>query len=288
MSNNVVPFEAGPFSAEAPSQPRVQHGQGSSLDKIFAMAQVVILEMYRRKDFYVLFILTMLISAVLATVNIFGDDKIVRYLKEICLLLIWVSSLVIAITTTARQIPAEREARTLFPLLSKPVSRSQVVLGKFLGCWLATGISLICFYLFFAVLSGIKDHQWPITHYLQAGFLHWTMLGIVIAMTLLGSVIFAAPSSNSTILLIACFVILYLGRHLNKVAMGLPEPVGSIAYAVYFVIPHLEFFDVRELIVHGWDLVPWTAFAGAIAYGVVYIGLFLGFACIRFRRQAVN
>ena len=52
--------------------------------------------------------------------------KIVRYLKEICLLLIWISSLVIAITTTARQIPAEREHRTLLPLLAKPLTPDAV------------------------------------------------------------------------------------------------------------------------------------------------------------------
>ena len=76
------------------------------MKNIFAVAGVVIKELYRRKDFYVLFILTVLICLVMGSVNFFNDDKIVRYLKEICLLLIWISSLVIAITTTARQIPA--------------------------------------------------------------------------------------------------------------------------------------------------------------------------------------
>ena len=70
-----------------------------------AIAGVVIRELYRRKDFYVLFVLTALITLVLGSVNFFNEDKVVRYLKEICLFLIWVSSLVIAITTAARQIP---------------------------------------------------------------------------------------------------------------------------------------------------------------------------------------
>src|SRR3954447_9956891 len=118
------------------------------MTKIFAVASVVIRELYRRKDFYVLFIITVLLSLVMGSVNFFNDDQIVRYLKELCLLLIWIASLVIAVTTAARQIPAEREQRTLFPLLAKPISRSQVLFGKFLGCWLASGGTLICFYLF--------------------------------------------------------------------------------------------------------------------------------------------
>ena len=114
---------------------------------VLALSGVVVKELYRRKDFYVLFIMTAVITLVMGSINFFGDAKIARYLKEICLLLIWISALVIAIVTTARQIPAERENRTIFPLLAKPVSRAQVVAGKFAGCWLASGVALLVFYL---------------------------------------------------------------------------------------------------------------------------------------------
>src|SRR5207249_1831873 len=89
----------------------------------------------------------------------FNDPTIVRYLKEVCLLLIWISSLVICITTSARQIPAECENRTIFPLLAKPVTRWQVVLGKFAGCWLACGIALLVFYLFFALVAESRGRE---------------------------------------------------------------------------------------------------------------------------------
>src|SRR6478609_5410553 len=131
--------------------------KGNSLNIIFALAGVVIKELYRRKDFYVLFVLTALMTLLLGSVRFFNDDKIVRYLKEICLLLIWVSGLVIAIATTARQIPAERENRTIFPLLAKPVTRAHVIVGKFLGCWFACGLALVMFYVFFGVVTGSRE-----------------------------------------------------------------------------------------------------------------------------------
>src|SRR5438270_8027820 len=137
------------------------------MNTILALSGVVIKELYRRKDFYVLFVLTAVITLLLGSVSFFNDAKIVRYLKEVVLLLIWVSALVIAITTTARQIPAERENRTIFPLLAKPVTRSHVVLGKFLGCWQANGIALLVFYLFFAIVSGTREHVLHLTHYFQ-------------------------------------------------------------------------------------------------------------------------
>src|SRR5580700_2603825 len=130
-------------------------------NNIFAIAGVVIKEMYRRKDFYVLFALIVLITLMLGSLNFFDDDRIVRYLKDASLLLIWLFSLVIAITTTARQIPAERESRTIFPLLAKPVGRGEFVVGKFLGCWLACGIALLAFYFFFGLLSASREHIFP-------------------------------------------------------------------------------------------------------------------------------
>ena len=221
-------------------------------NNIMAIAGVVIREMYRRKDFYVLFVLAALITLVMGSVNIFSQTNIVRYLKEVCLFLIWASSLVITITMTARQIPAEREQRTLFPLLAKPVTRHQLLLGKFFGCWLASGLTLVLFYFFFGLVTGAKEHSWPVLNYFQAMVLHWFMLGIVCAMTLLGSLVFAAPSSNNTITLVVTVGLLLLGRHMNKVALNLQEPGQTLLYAVYFAVPHLELFDVRDLIIHNW------------------------------------
>jgi ABC-type transport system involved in multi-copper enzyme maturation permease subunit len=259
------------------------------MKNIFAVAGVVIKELYRRKDFYVLFILTVLVCLIMASVNIFNDKQIVRYLKELCLLLIWISSLVIAITTTARQIPAEREQRTLLPLLAKPLTRTQLIFGKFLGCWLACGLVLICFYAFFGALAASRDHAWPLLSYFQAAFLHWIVLGVVVALSLLGSLVFAAPSSNSTICFVIVATILGVGRYLDAVALSMAEPFRSILYAVYFAIPHLEIpFEMRNLIVHDWPLIGWNFIALDVLYLLAYAMVFLVAACLVFRRKAVN
>ena len=277
-------------SLETVRLPEIATGRERSgtLNNVFAIAGVVIKEMYRRKDFYVLFVLTALITLVMGSVTFFNQDNMVRYLKEICLFLIWSASLVITITTAARQIPAEREQRTLFPLLAKPVTRNQLVLGKFLGCWIASGLSLLLFYLLFGAVAGAKEHEWPVLNYFQAAVLHWFMLGIVCAMTMLGSVILAAPSSTNTIMLVLSVGILLIGRHLNKVALKMEEPGQSVVYAIYFALPHLELFDVRDLIVHNWSLIRWEIWAAGLAYSVVYSAIFLAMACLLFRRKPIN
>jgi ABC-type transport system involved in multi-copper enzyme maturation permease subunit len=254
-----------------------------------AIAQVVLKEMIRRKDFYVLFVLTAVICLGAAVLNIFDDPTIVGYLKEICLLLIWTSSVVISVTTAARQIPAEREQRTILPLLAKPVTRGEVVAGKFLGCWLAVGLALAAFYGFYALITAWKHFgSFVIVTWLQAVWLHWLALGIIIAMTILGSVVFAAPSSNATICLIVAAGILLFGRDLNRAAASLAEPAGTILHLAYFVLPHLEWCDVRDLLVFGRDPIPWAAWLLVTPYSAAYVAFFLLLACRQFRRLSLD
>jgi len=256
---------------------------------ICALAGVVIKELYRRKDFYVLFIITILICAVMGSINVFNDKQVIRYIKDIALLLIWISSLVISITATARQIPAEKENRTLLPLLAKPLTRTQLIFGKFLGCWVVCGLMLACFYIFFGVLAATREHQWPLLNYFVAAFLHWMALGVVIALTLLGSLVFAAPSSNSTICFVLVTAILTIGRYLDQLALSFHEPARSIVYSLYFAIPHLEWaFGLRNLIIHDWPVDAWAFYGLDILYSLAYIGIFLLAACLIFRRKAVN
>lgn len=316
------------------------------MNSVFAIAGVVIKELYRRKDFYVLFVLTALITLLLGSVSFFNDPKIVRYLKEVCLLLIWVSSLVIAIGMAARQIPAERENRTIFPLLAKPVTRGQVVLGKFLGCWLACGVALVMFYLFFGVVSESRgrgdspasepsassastttnvvadahdhaaaqglgqpdehgghaegdghDHSKKpevtakhstVANYLQALWLHWVMLGVVTAMVLLSSVVFSAPSVSATISFIGVVGILLLGEHLNKVALRQTQPAQGILYAAYFLIPHLEWFDIRDRIIYDHPPIAFVDCGLATLYAAAYMAVFLYAAWFVFRRKTLT
>ena len=258
------------------------------MNTVWALTGVVIKELYRRKDFYVLLVLTALITIAAGSANFFNDSKIVTYLKDICLLLIWISALVIAIGTAARQIPSEREQRTIFPLLAKPVTRWQVILGKFAGCWLACGMALVVFYVFFVVVTGTREQHWPLLNYFQAMWLQWIMLGVVIALVLFGSLVFSAPSANATICFVVVAGILLIGRHLNKVALQQAEPLQTITYVIYFLIPHLEWYDVRDLVVYDHGLVPWIDCGLATLYGAAYVLFFLFAAWLAFRRKTLS
>ena len=58
------------------------------MNTVLALSGIVIKELYRRKDFYVLFVMTAVLTLLMASVNFFHDAKVVRILKDVCLLLI--------------------------------------------------------------------------------------------------------------------------------------------------------------------------------------------------------
>ena len=61
-----------------------------------------------------------------------------------------------------------------------------------------------------------------------------------------------------------------------------------IVVAIYFAIPHLELFDVRDLIIHELGSIEWLIWLGALGYAAVYAALFLLAACVLFRRKALT
>lgn len=256
------------------------------LQRIFALAKLSALELYRRKDVYTALILGVAIMLPLASVNLFGVEGILRYLSEVSLLLVWIFSIVIAISTAARQVPLELERRTVYPLLARPVRRTEVILGKYAGALLASGSSLVLFYLLFAVLSGVKQGDWVSATYVQAFFLHFCFLMILVAMVICGSLLFSRSANTALCGFISVGMLLF-GTRLPELAAGSHAAAGWFLDTVHVVAPHFEFFDLRLRVVHGWEALPWGVVAVLGLYAVCYSAAFLGGACLLFKRKAL-
>jgi len=92
----------------------------------------------------------------LASQSFFQIQGVSRYVKDLGYSFITLFSMLISITVSARQLPDEIEKRTIYPLLAKPVGRSQVVTGKFLGGALASVISFTAFFAVYAVFFVVE------------------------------------------------------------------------------------------------------------------------------------
>ncbi len=250
-----------------------------------ALAQAAILEAIRRKDLYVALILSVLMIGAAATIGTFGVKGLEIFLKDVALTVVNLLSVLMAILFAARQIPEEVSRRTVYPLLARPIGRGDLLMGKFLGAFTLSAVALVLFALiaagalwYYGLSVGAIFGQ-----YLLARFFS---LALICAMTLMLS-LFMTPGACVTISLL-----LTLGAQTFSQAVllmyGPASATGkAILRATYFVLPHLDLFDLSKKVSYGWKPVDSWVMGALLLYAAAFSAVFLSIAMLRFRRQAL-
>lgn len=236
---------------------------------MIALAMAVFKELIRRKDFYLIFALLVVMVLYASGISFGGQKGFERYFREIGISLAYIFSVIIAVTFAARQIPQEIEAKTIYPILSHPVSRSEFIFGKFFGVLLIAAAS---FTLFYCTIIGAfflrGDFSSPFGLLLEGYLLHLCLLSFFAALAVLFS-LYLSPAANVGISMIIYFATNWFGATLPA----------------YILLPHPELFDIKDKIIHTWDIVSiWVIFF-LVVYACVYTAIFLSLACLGFKRR---
>jgi len=232
-------------------------------------------EILRKKDFYALLILLFAFVFYLSNISFFQEKGITRYLKEASLQIIWIFSLVITIPFAAKQIPDELKNRTIYPLLSKPVTRSQFILGKFFAAGAVSILSYTVFCFTFLLCLWFKDSRIAFAVFFQMYYLQCLFS------------LFLTPSANISILFLLYFFILGFASRFKAMADGAGFLKAGVFKMLYYILPHFEFFDLRLRFIHDWPGVPLWAVLAITTYAVCYITVFLILANIYFRKKVL-
>jgi len=252
--------------------------------RILTLAWLVWLEMIRRKDIYVLLILLVAFLVTLMALNLFGLGQAVSYLKEIGLLLAWVCSWILAVSVSACQLPQEERQGTIFPLLAKPVSRAEVLLGKWLGAWVVTGAATLVFYVLLALMVALRGGSFGGAMLAQAWLLHFSLLGIITALGIAFSTRLNADAASALtcVVTLAAWLVLPRVPDLVLTARG---AVQTGLMVIYYALPHLELFDLRRRLVYGWPPVPNAVVLWILVYGLLMTAVFLTLGWLAYRNK---
>lgn len=236
------------------------------MNPLFVIAQIVWLKLLRRKDAYVLVVLLGACLTALTTLNVFGLGAMTGYVVDIGLLTAWAFAWILAVTVTARELPGEEAAGTIFPLLAKPVTRLQVVIGKWLGCWSVACAANLAFYLLVAAVAFGRGGTLDLRVFAQAFLLHCTALGIVCAVALLFATRLHADAAAALAFVVTGGSFLFL-RHVPEM-LGYASPwQARFLFVFYNALPHFEVFDLRRRVVHGFGPVDLSTLAFVLVYG---------------------
>ena len=223
--------------------------------------------------------------------NTFGDD--IKQLKDSGLSLILVLSILQAVWAASSSVADEVEGKTALTVLSKPVSRRDFILGKFVGIAWSVGLMVAIFGVLLLVTVAYK----PIYDYREGGYeinhqqmnndptwrdchreMAQTAPGIVLVY-LEALVIAALSVAISTRLpaianFLICFAIYVLG-HLTPllvqsqvVAQQLP-PVVFFGRLIATVLPVLDHFNIQASVAAGVP-VPLQYLAWSLVYCLLY------------------
>jgi ABC-type transport system involved in multi-copper enzyme maturation permease subunit len=241
----------------------------------------------------VVFAVLMMAASYLISQMTAGQD--LKIIKDLGLASLSIFGLLIAVFIGIGLVSKEVEKKSVFSLLAKPVSRTQFILGKYVGLVLTLAVNLsvmtmalyaVLFYVD-ATASASARAGWPVPavdpRLLIAIVLIVAELALVTALALFFST-FSSPLL-SALLTLGLWVAGHFNGDLRRFENVTDVPVAAwIARGAYYVLPNLAPFNVKAEVVYGMPVA--AAHAGyTLAYAVVYVALLLTAATAVFRRR---
>lgn len=190
-----------------------------------------------------------------------------RVAVDFGLFVITLNGAALAIVTGAGLLARETERRRVYALLSKPVPRSSVVIGKLLGAFGVSAaatvfLSLLLFGFVYALGGGLRPGI-----FLSALFTGMELL-VLSAM----AVFFASFTTSilSTLYSFMFFAICHMIEDIKAFWSAGSEAGRLLAKAVYFLLPNMENFNIKQEVVHNLP-VSGLVTAGAAGYALLYV-----------------
>ncbi len=252
-------------------------------------------ESVRDKVLYNLVVFALLLIGASYLIGQLTAGQDVKIIKDLGLAAITVFGLFIAIFIGIGLVSKEVERRSIYGLLAKPVRRHEFIAGKYAGLVLTLAVNVavmaLALYLVLGYMSATESavmrKAWEAPALdpalLKAIFLIFVELMLVTAIALFFS-------SFSSPLLSAAFTfgVVVAGQFdadlRNFQSIVDSKAAAAIARGLYYVLPNMAAFDVKEQVVHA---LPVTAgyLAVTTAYGLAYVLVFVIAAMVIFARR---
>jgi Cu-processing system permease protein len=251
--------------------------------RIGAVAGNTLREAVRNRVLYTLvaFALVMIASSIMLSNLSYVEQG--RILQDLAFAAARLFGVVIAIAVGVNLIYKEVERRTIYTILAKPISRSEFLVGKYLGLVATIWIMVVIMGLAFAAVSLIDERPLGWSHVAALG-----LLGVELAVVVAVATLFSA---FTTPMLAALFTTgIWVAGNLTRDLVELAQQTGvegiqGVARVLYQVLPDLALFNLSLKASHGLPIAPGPEVALPLAYGVAYVAALLVLASLIFARR---
>jgi len=250
------------------------------MKNILAISKITFKEAIRDKILYAILafgILFGLLNLFLAKLAL-GDMVMI---KSFGLAGIYIFGIVITIFLGASIIYKEIEKKTLYFVLSKPVSRSNIIVGKFFGLFAAVAFTTLLMALIYLAVIAYEGGGFDYLGLLAISFQMLEEAFFIAILIFFSS--FSAPLTST----ISALSLLFIG-HLLDVVIKSAEQIGGVLHQIFMflsvILPNLEKFNLRNLVVHNLSISFETALI-VLGYALLYIILLLFCGTLLFKKR---
>lgn len=193
--------------------------------------------------------------------------------------------IVIVVLVGTQLVHKEIERRTIHVVLSRPVSRTQYLVGKWAGlsATMAVAVGAMALMLL-AIGLGVRGPA-ILGPVVQAAFMIACANAILAALAVLFS------SLSTPVLSVGYTLGLYATGYwttdLRGFAAQMPGAVGGLMKAASYVIPNLDLFNLRSQVAHG-EGTTVLHLALGIGYAGAYVAAVLALAVVAFERRELK
>jgi ABC-type transport system involved in multi-copper enzyme maturation permease subunit len=269
------------------------------MGKIILLAWITFKDSIRSKALYGIFFfgLVLFLANILIT-SIFSWE-VGKVAADVGLSVVSLSGLAIIFFFSIQIVSNDLERKTIYLILSKPISKVQYILGKYVGLSMiilvSSAILGTCSALSFKLATMGAEAYIPAHFSWQLFWL--ALIFITLSLLLIQALSFLCVSitSNSFTAVLLCLLLYFIGQNLERVVtiikhgkMFLENPLlVRFLDGVAWVLPNLAAFDLKTTAAYGLPVngsyIGWTAL-----YGVTYIGVCLVLAGLIFQRREIG
>jgi len=262
---------------------------------IWLIAGAVFKESVRDRVPYAMVVFAVLLIAASYLIGQLTAGQDMKTIKDLGLAALSIFGLFIAVFIGIGLVSKEVEKKSVYGLLSKPVSRSQFILGKYAGLVMTLAVNLgvmtvayygVLYYMNVTTPPAVRT-AWP-SPALDPRLL--IAIGLIFAELMLVTAVALFFSTFSSPLLATLLTLgLWVAGHFNADLRNFETVVdaavpAAIARAAYYVLPNLAPFDVKSEVVYGMPIST-RAVAFTLIYAGIYVTLLLTAAVAIFRRR---
>lgn len=252
------------------------------MNQILTIAQNTYKELIRDKALFILIFFAMGLLALSILLSQLSIHENLRLTIDFGFSGIFLAIVAMTLFVGSTLVFREIDKKTILFLMSYPLSRSQFIMGKFLGfsmmlCTLMLGLGIALAALLFVI-------QWePTVSFLIAFYGIFLEILLLLSMTLLFGVIIRP------ILVVGAVVGLFLiGHGMNGfaeiVARGQNEFLKTLSQILKWSLPNLENMNWMNQVVYA-EIVPGRTILFASVYTLGWVIFFLSLAVVLFRRR---